>query len=462
MRVLCTAVPLFLFPALLAAQTPSTTADSQATIDRIYHEELSHGQAFGHLKELVGEFPGRLSGSESLTGAIQWGVRTLTEVGLDDVRTLPVMVPHWVRGAPESVRLDGVSGQAGSLAALALGQSGATPPEGLTAEVVEVHSLAELQGLGEAELKGKIVFFNRPMNPATYRPGKAYSEAGDQRTHGPSAAAKFGAAAVLVRSLTQSVDDIPHTGTTTFEDGQAPIPAAALSLLAADRLSEALKTDPHTRVTLAIHAQQLPDAPAADVIGEIKGSEAPEQVILIGGHLDSWDIAPGAHDDGSGVVQSIEVLRIFRALGLKPRHTIRCVLFVNEENGLRGAIAYAAYAKQEAGRHLFALETDNGGFDPKGFQMGNRNQDASQKARRWEPLFAGYGGLRFTEGGGGADVTPLAALGVPVAELTPDSQRYFDIHHTRTDSIDKVNPRELHLGAAACASLVWLIDQEGL
>ena len=462
MRAIALAVPVVLLPVLLRAQSAPSPADAQAAVDRIYHEELTDGRAYANLNDLVGRYPGRLSGSESLTGAIQWAEQTLSDLGLDQVRTLPVMVPHWVRGAPESVRFADIQGAEGNLNAAALGGSSATPIDGLTAEVVEVRSIAELESLGEAAVRGKIVFFNRPMDPGTYRPSKAYSEANDQRTHGPAAAARLGAAAVLVRSLTQAHDDIPHTGSTTFEDEKVRVPAAALSVVAADRLSDALKAGPHTRLTVAIHSESLPDAPAADVIGEIRGSEFPDQVLLIGGHLDSWDIAPGAHDDGSGVVQSIEVLRLFKVLGIRPRHTLRCVLFVNEENGLRGAVAYATYAKSAPERGILALETDNGGFDPKGIQLGNRNHDAAGKASRWEPLFKDYGALRFTDGSGGADVTPLAALGVTVGELTPDSPRYFDIHHTRNDSIDKVNPRELHLGAAACASLLWLVDQQGL
>jgi Zn-dependent M28 family amino/carboxypeptidase len=202
--------------------------------------------------------------------------------------------------------------------------------------------------------------------------------------------------------------------------------------------------------------------PSQDTFGEIKGTEFPDQVIEVGGHLDSWDIAPGAHDDGAGVVQSIEVLRLFKALGIRPRHTIRCILFVNEENGSRGSAAYATYVKGSPERHLLALETDNGGFQPRGFHLGNLAHDAGTKAARWKPLFEPYAISDISEGSGGADVSPLLVLGIPVGQLIPDSQRYFDYHHTKIDTLDKVNARELHLGAATLASLIWLVDQEGL
>ncbi len=464
MRHLPLAVPvlsLVLAGVALGATNPAapSTADEAAMLGRLYGEALAHGQAYDNLRTLVAEHPGRLAGSDSLNGAIAWGVATLTDLGLDRVYIQPCMVPHWVRGAPESVT---IQGDPEPLAALALGGSVATPTDGVTAEVIELHSLKELAVLGTAKLAGKIVFFNRPMDPTLINPGRAYGIAGDQRNHGPGAASKYGVAAVLTRSLTEAHDDIPHTGTSSFAANEHRIPCAALSTMASDRLSAALAKDPHTKVTVAIHSEWLPDAPSSNVIGEIKGSEFPNQIILVGGHLDSWDIAPGAHDDGSGVVQSIEVLRLFKALGIKPRHTIRCVLFVNEENGSRGSAAYAAAAQASTDRHILAIETDNGGFQPKGFRIGNPAHTVAAKAARWLPLFQPYGIYDISEGSGGADVEPLLVLGVPAGELTPDSQRYFDYHHTRIDSIDKVNPRELHLGAASLAALIWLVDAEGL
>ena len=450
-------VATLLFAAPLAAQT-ETASPEEATLRRIYSEALEHGEAFQNLRALVTLAPGRLAGSKALERAVAWGEQTLTALKLDRIYDQEVMVPHWERGPKESVTLLNAGGTT-PLTAVALGGS---VPGDLTAEVVEVKSLKELDQLGREKLAGKIVFFNRPMDPAVIIPGSAYGVAGDQRNRGPGVAATFGGVAALTRSLTHAHDDIPHTGATSYVPGQPKIPAAALSTVGADQLSAALAANPHARVSVKINSQLLPDAPSRNVIGEIRGREFPNEILLVGGHLDSWDIAPGAHDDGSGVVQSIEVLRIFRAIGFKPRHTVRCVLFVNEENGTRGATAYASAAKGSTEKHLFAVETDNGGFQPHGFTIGSTQGDAAGRAARWLPLFQPYGISEFRKGAAGTDVTPLLVQGVTVAEMTPDSQRYFDVHRTTEDSLDKVNPRELHLGAAALASLIWLVDTQGL
>ena len=445
--------------AFAAEPTPVAPSDAE-TVNRFFVEALAHGQAYDELRDLTASCPGRLAGSKSLERAVEWGRDTLNRMGLDRVYTQDVTVVHWERGAPESVRL--ISKQDKKpLAAVALGASAATPKGGLTAEVIEVNSLDALTELGREQVAGKIVFFNRPMNPAFSRTMDAYAEAGDQRNRGPGVAAKYGAVAALTRSLTLAHDDVPHTGNTAFPLEVSPIPAAALGVLSAERLSAALANDPHTKVSIQIHAQTLPPAPSFNVIGEIRGSEFPEQIIVVGGHLDSWDITPGAHDDGAGIVQSIEVLRLFQALGIKPRHTIRCVLFTNEENGLAGGTRYGEAAKAE-GHHIFAVETDNGGFAPSGFNLGSTQGNAHERAARWSPLFEPWGVWHFVKGGGGADVGPLLLQGVTVAGLTPDSQRYFDYHHTTIDTIDKVNPRELHLGAAAMAALIWLVDTQGI
>jgi len=451
---------LGLCPVAFAQPAPAPSPEA-ATVNRLFVEALAHGQAYDQLRDLTTQHPGRLAGSKSLEGAVLWGQEVFKGMGLDRIYTQEAMVAHWERGAPESVHLLTSAGTQ-PLAAAALGNSPSTPAGGLTAEVVEVHSLAEVEKLGRAGLEGKIVFYNRPMNPAFARTMEAYADAGDQRNQGPGVASKFGAAAALTRSLTLAHNDVPHTGNSTFLPGFPRIPAAALSTVAADRLSAALAADPHTRVSIQIHARSLPPALSHNVIGEIRGAVFPDQIILVGGHLDSWDIAPGAHDDGAGIVQSIEVLRLFRALGLKPRHTLRCVLFTDEENGGAGSTAYASAAKTAAERHVFAVETDNGGFAPTGFNLGSTQGNAHERAARWRPLFEPWGVWQFTKGTGGADVNALMLQGTTVAGLTPDSQRYFDYHHTATDTIDKVNPRELHLGAAALAALIWLVDTQGL
>jgi carboxypeptidase Q len=455
--VLAFALALSFSAAAVRAQRAST---DEATIRQIFTEALARGQAYENLRTLVTQTPGRLSGSKSLERAVVWGEQTLTALQLDRVYKQDVMVPHWERGE-KFVQLT-ITGSkdlppTAGLAAVALGGS---VPGSVLAEVVEVQSLAEVEQLGREKLAGKIVFFNRPMDPALIT--GAYGVAGDQRNRGPGVAAKHGAVGALTRSLTHARDDVPHTGATNYLPDQPRIPAAALSTLAADWLSAALVKSPRLRIGFEVKAQWFPDAPSHNVIGEIRGSEFPDEIILVGGHLDSWDIAPGAHDDGAGIVQSIEVLRLFRALGLKPRHTLRCVLFTNEENGLRGATAYASAAKESAQKHILAVESDNGGFQPRGFNLGSTQGDAHVRAARWRPLFEPYGLYSFAKGTGGADVGPLMVQGCTVAGLVPDSQRYFDLHHTTEDSLDKVNPRELHLGAAALASLIWLVDTQGL
>ena len=440
---------------LLAAQEAAPTVNADAQMLRtIYTAALTTSPAYENLRELTTKFPGRLSGSKNLEGAVLWGEAVLKAAGADRTELQPVMVPHWERGAPESVLLGN-----SRLAAVALGGSVPTPAGGLRAPVIELHSLAELK---TTDVKGKIVFFNRPMNPVHVSTGLAYGEAGDQRNQGPGEAGKHGAVGALVRSLTLALDDTPHTGNTTYQPDAPRIPAAALSTIAADRLSAALKADPTLRVGMEIHSQWFDDAQSHNVIGEIKGSAFPDKIILVGGHLDSWDIAPGAHDDGAGCIQSIEVLRLLKAVGYQPRHTIRCVLFTSEENSLNGAIAYSTAVKAKNEIHVLALETDSGGFQPKGFNLGNPAGNAHERAARWKPLFEPYGVYHFQKGTGGADVGPLLAHGATVAGLTPDSQRYFDLHHTVRDSIDQVNPRELQLGAAAMASLVYLVDRYGL
>jgi carboxypeptidase Q len=446
-----------LFPIARAAED---TAADEKMLRSIYDAALTTSPAYEQLRELTTKFPGRLAGSKHLEGAVQWGESILKASGADRTELQPAMVPHWERGAKESVRaLSRKLPEATALTAVALGGSVPTPAGGLRARVIELQSLDQL---ATADVKGRIVFFNRPMNPLHVSPGLSYRDAGDQRNKGPGEAAKAGAVGALVRSLTHAHDDVPHTGNTTYAADGPRIPAVALSTRAADALSRALQLDPALEVEMTVNSRWFDDAPSHNVIGELRGSEHPEQIIVVGGHLDSWDIAPGAHDDGSGIVQSIEVLRLFKAIGYRPRHTLRVVLFTNEENGTRGAAAYSTAAQEKKEQHLFALESDSGGFDPRGFNLGNPAGNAAKHAERWRALFAPYGISTFQDGVGGTDVHPLLAQGATVAGLTPDSQRYFDIHHTTEDSLDKVNKRELELGAAAMASLVYLVDKYGL
>jgi hypothetical protein len=354
-----------------------------------------------------------------------------------------------------------VRGTEWDISVVALGNSVGTPEQGIRAEVVEVNDFAELQRLGREGVEGRIVFYNHPMDPTEVATFRAYGRAGAYRSNGPSQAARYGAVGVIVRSLASNIDDFPHTGATRYNDSFPKLPAVAVSTRDAEKLSEAIERRQVRSVWFKTGCRMLPDVMSHNVIGEIVGSEKPEEVITVGGHLDSWDIGEGAHDDGSGCVQSIEVIRVLKALGIRPRRTVRAVMFMNEENGLRGGQAYADSARLEKSRHIFALESDAGGFSPRGFGF-SAPADRLEKLLSWKPLFQPYGAGELVSGGGGADIGPLRALGTVLAGLVPDSQRYFDVHHSAADVFEAVSPRELHLGAAVMAALVWLVSEKGL
>ena len=330
----------------------------------------------------------------------------------------------------------------------------------MKAEVIEVKSFDELDARKD-EVKGKIVFYNYKFNPTFVSTFQSYGDASKYRGQGPSRAAKYGAAAVIVRSMSHSTDNNPHTGALRYDTTFAKIPAVAIGLQDADWLSNKLQTN-KVSVSLKTNGYFLPDTIGHNIIGELTGTEFPEQIITIGGHLDSWDAAEGAHDDGAGVVETIEVMRALKVLGYKPKHTIRFVLFANEENGLRGGLKYAEEAKAKNENHIFALETDAGGFSPRGFSFSGSSEQLS-KTRSWIPLLISYGCYEIEDGGGGADIGPLnRTFKTPVAELSPDTQRYFDYHHARNDVFENVNKRELELGAVNMAALIYLIDKYGL
>lgn len=450
---------------LVSGALAAQQADS-LMIRRIADEILTHGQAYANLKVLTKEIGGRLAGSPQMVKAEQWGQKVLQQSGADKVWLQECMVPHWVRGGKDEAAafFEQRNGSHGmrkqSLDIIALGNSTGTGLKGIDAPVIEVKDFDDLESKKD-QLKGKIVFYNYPFNPAYVNTFLAYRDAVTYRGAGPSRAARYGAAAVIIRSMSHSTDNVPHTGATRYDSAYAKIPAVAIGLQDADWLSERLKQVPIT-VQLKTNGHFLPDTIGHNVIGELTGSEFPDQIITIGGHLDSWDNCEGAHDDGAGIVQTIEIARAFKALGYQPRHTIRFVLFANEENGLRGGTHYADEAKAKNEKHLFALESDAGGFTPRalGFQV---TDEQFAKVLRWKELIAPYGCSEFNRGGGGADIGPLnRALGTPLAGLSPDSQRYFDFHHARNDVFEAVNKRELELGAINMAALIYLVDQYGL
>jgi hypothetical protein len=368
-----------------------------------------------------------------------------------------------VRGEKETASIQYFNNKTRPLNVVALGNSVGTAPEGVKGEIVEIRSFRELDSLGSlGMIRGKVVFYNYPMDPTLVQTFRAYGQAGAYRGGGPSQAAKWGASAVLIRSLASNLDDYPHTGATRYNDSFPKLAALALSTNDAEFLSNAIRQKQVKSVFLKSNAKMLADVPSHNVVGEIRGSAFPDEIITVGGHLDSWDLGEGAHDDGAGCVQSIEIIRVMKALGYRPKRTIRVVMFMNEENGLRGGQAYAEAAKKETGKKfIFALESDAGGFVPRGFGFsGSKAQVA--RLLSWKPLFQPYGADDLHEGGGGADIGPLRPLGTVMAGLNPDSQRYFDVHHASSDVFEAVSPRELNLGAAVMAQLVWLVAEYGL
>ncbi len=442
------------------------TADS-IFIKKLSDEILMNGKAYDNLRTLTKTIGGRLAGSPQMVKAEVWGLKAMQQAGADNAFMQECMVPHWVRGGKDVAYVTPRSNPVKKTAAknkrnldvVALGNSvGSMKP--LTAGVIEVKNFAELEAKKDS-IKGKIVFYNYRFNPTYVRTFQAYGEASTYRGSGPSRAAKYGAVGVIVRSMSHSTDNNPHTGSTRYADSIPKIPAVAVGLQDADYLSDLL-TKGTAAVTLHTHGKFLPDTIGHNIIGELQGSEFPNEYITVGGHLDSWDNCEGAHDDGAGCVQTIEILRAFKALGYRPKRTIRFVLFANEENGLRGGNKYAEEAKTKNEKHIFALESDAGGFTPRGFGF-TVSAAQLQKIQAWKSLLSPYGVTELTMGGGGADIGPLnRTQQTPVAGLQPDSQRYFDYHHARNDVFEAVNKRELLLGAVNMAALIYLVDQNGL
>lgn len=454
----------FILPLLLLFA--AATAQTQSSKDSIMFKQiadvvLSNGKAYEHLRFLCKQVGPRLSGSPGAEKAVKETFRMMKEMGADTVYLQPCMVPRWVRGAKENAILVNAAGEATQLSICALGNSVGTGKAGVKAEVIEVRSFKQLDSLGQKAVKGKIVFYNFPMNPTYVETFRAYGEAGQFRGRGPSMAAKYGAVGVMVRSLASNIDDYPHTGATSYNDSFPKIPAIAVSTRHAEYVSSELKKKNSLQLYFRTECEMLPDVLSYNVIGEMRGTEFPNEIITVGGHLDSWDLAEGAHDDGAGCVQSMEIINAYKKLGIKPRRTIRVVMFMNEENGLRGGRKYAEVAKAENKKHIFALESDAGGFTPRyfGFSAGG---DTLTRLRTWLPLFKPYGVYEFTEGGGGADIGPLRPLGTLLCGLRPDSQRYFDHHHAGNDTFEWVSKRELELGALNMIMLLFVVDQYGL
>lgn len=401
----------------------------------------------------------RLSGSAGAEKAVAWAKHKMESYGFDKVYLQPMMAVNWSRGSTERATLIDAE-QSFPLNLCAIGGSVGTGEKEIGASVIEVKSLEEVDRLADA-VRGKIVFYNKAMDPKI-DPSDAYGNTVDQRVYGAAKAGKYGATAVLVRSLTSLIDDDhPHTGSLHYKDGITEIPAAALSVRSANLLSQHLKENPATKVKLELSAKMEPPVPSFNVIGEITGREFPKEYVVVSGHLDSWDLGTGAHDDGAGVVETIETLRALGALKIRPRRTVRAVLFMSEEYGGVGGKQYLREVKANGEKHVAALESDQGGFNPAGFDV-TGNPEIVKLIENWKPYLKPLHADRITTGSGGTDVDPLGELGVPTLGLVIDSTHYFDIHHSALDRIEAVNPKELCAGTSAVATLTYLLAEEGL
>lgn len=429
------------------------------TADQIIRSSLSETKGYQNLQELCNIGP-RLSGSENYEKALIWAKNKMEMIGCDSVWLQPVMVPHWERGDIEKVRIiDSKFYQGKELNIAALGGSISTGEVGLTAEVIEVNNFVELKNRKE-EVKGKIVFFSRALDQGLVNTFSGYGGAVDQRVFGAIEAAKYGAVGVIIRSVTTKHDNVPHTGVMLYVDSLPKIPSVAAGYLDADFLHDALIKDPHLKINIQLNCKTLPDVLSYNLIAEIKGTEIPNEIIVVGGHFDSWDKGYGAHDDGAGCVQSMEVLDLLRRLDIKPKRTIRCVLFNNEENGSRGGIEYGNYAETENVKHIAAIESDRGGFTPIGFDV-DSDSIVLSKIKNFLPLLEKCNINWIRKGGSGVDVSHIKNIQAKIGYV-PDSQRYMDVHHSANDVFEEVHPRELELGSAAIAILAYLISEKGL
>ncbi len=440
----------------LSAQQPP---NYEEIVQRLLAGGLGTYESHSMLAELTIKAPHRLSGSVGAAKAVQLTKEMMEKRGFDNVHLEPVMVPRWVRGpVEEAAAIVGTDRK--PLTICALGGSIATPAEGITAEVIEVKTFDELRSLGE-KAKNKVILFNRAFDNTKLNQGEAYGGAVDQRSRGAVEASKAGALAALVRSMTSRIDDVPHTGAMNYVDSVKKVPSAAISTLDANMLSELIKINPGVRVYLKLTCETLPDVESANVVGDITGWEKPNEIVMVCGHLDAWDKGTGAHDDGAGCVQAIEALNLIKRLGLKPRRTLRAVMFMNEENGTRGARAYPVAKEREGEKHIAALESDAGGHAPRGISV-QADSVVLAKMQSWKPLFKLLLADNIEKGGSGVDIGPLAERGVPAFGLRVETHRYFDYHHSDNDTIDKVHPRELEMGAIVEALWCWLISEEGL
>jgi carboxypeptidase Q len=431
--------------ACLAADAPNLTDQYRATADKLIDAALADTEGYNRLAFLCYRIGNRLSGSPGLEKAVAWSAEQMKAAGLSNVRTIPVKVPHWVRGA-ESARL--MTPFDKPLHMLGLGMSIGTPPGGITADIVAVSTFDELTKLGREKVQGKIVVYNEEY--AGYGSTRVY------RSSGPSRAAALGAVAALVRSATPLAMQIPHTGEMSYDAAQPKIPAAAISPEDAMMLARLYQDGVPVKVRLEMGARMEPDANSADVIGEIPGREHPEEVVVIGGHLDSWDVGQGAQDDGASIMACLQALSLMKKLGIQPRRTIRVAFWVNEENGGRGGIAYREFVGDQIKNHVAAIEMDGGAEAPRGYSAGV-DANSTEMLKQIGKLLERVGASEITGGGGGSDIAPLLRDGVPGLGERTVGTHYFDWHHTEADTLDKVDPQDFRKNMASLAVMSYVL-----
>lgn len=449
---------LFISFLIFFSFTSTINSQNEETVNQIIKRCLIDSKGYSWLKELC-EIGPRLSGSQNSMKAIKWAESKMKKLGFDSVWLQPVYVPHWERGKLEKAFIRSSQKFINKkLTITAFGGSISTPKNGITGKVIEVHSLEEVSKLSDA--KGKIIFYNRPFDNSLVSTMEAYGKAVDQRVNGAIEAAKVGAVAVLVRSIQSNYDNNPHTGVMKYAENVTKIPSAAISVIDADFLSNAIKKEPNLEVTIKLDCKTFDDALSYNVIGEIKGTEFPNDIIVVGGHFDSWDKGCGAHDDGASCMQSIEAVELFKRLNIKPKRTLRTVLFINEENGLRGAIEYGKYSSTSKENHIAAIEADRGAASPRGFFV-TTDSLTFQKLQTWLPILSKSKIDWIRKGSSGADVGQIKNAKA-LFGYVPDDQRYMDYHHSNNDVLSAVHPREMELGSASMAILLYLISENGL
>lgn len=432
----------------------------EEVINLIFSNAKSSSESYQNLKYLVEKYPKRLACYPNGIEAAKWAKGVMEQMGLENVFLQKATVMNWKRGSQETGTIKSKD-KSIDVNVCALGRGISTEKNGLEAEVVEVNGLDDLDNYEKKQLEGKIVFFNQAMNPNLENPFQAYGEAAGQRFVGPILAAEHGAVGAVIRSLTTSIDEFPHTGTTRKASADETVPSVCIATKDANLLSNMLKQNPHLKFYFKTSCKNMPDTVAYNAIGEITGSEFPHEYIVVGGHIDAWDNSPGAHDDGGGCMQAIEVLRILKEIGYKPKHSIRAVMYIDEEISQGGGKAYAEQAKHNGEKHILAIESDRGVTAPRGFTI-DANDEMIKKIESYKELFKPYNIRVFDKGYGGVDIGPLKDLGTPVLGLDVEAKDYFNWHHSANDTFGHVNREDMQKGAATMAALIFLADKYGL